>query len=151
MSTQSKNHKYAGALAFLLGGACLIPVFVLDSTALVLDRYASFLARYFKLILCTNASLLFLSVGILFWMGLLVPYYSADRRQRAKLDVFCGLIGAPILVSVTVTAYAVANKEDSLFLWFIFSLSVVLIMVYAAVIFVRLKFLRSKRSEVETT
>jgi hypothetical protein len=102
ISTKKKN-RIGGAIFLLFGALCIL--YIVYSQGLILENYSFFIVRYSKLILVSYVALGFVVFGILYFLGFLVPYYKANKYEKAKSNCFSSIFGAPLFFFLLILCF----------------------------------------------
>ena len=70
-----KSHKIIGILAILFGLVAFIPLINFENNNLIFTESKKYLIRYSLIISFISGGLYFIGMGILQYVGVLVPYY----------------------------------------------------------------------------
>ena len=99
----------------------LIPLasfLLFDEGKLILDGSNIFLIKYFPIVLIGNSGILLISLGVLFYKKLLVPYFSGaiTRYEKAKNQIYIFIFSIPTWVSLSAYVFFQSeNKSQKLF------------------------------------
>ena len=140
------GNKIIGIIGIVFGLGVFAPLVVLDNIQIAISEAGFFPLRYFKVILGIIGGSYFVAFGALTYTGFLSPYFSADRFEKAKLNVFSGLFSIPILLLLIISMLSLTVNSRLEGLWLIilwFGLAV-LIMVFVWGFFSGIKILRER-------
>jgi hypothetical protein len=96
MRTSAMGNKIAGIVFFLCGVLCIFYLFY--SQRLILEDFSFMLTRYSKVIVVAYAGVGFILFGVLYYMGVLIPYYKANTYYKAKNNLFMSVFAFPLFI-----------------------------------------------------
>ena len=109
MSSTTIGNRVAGAIFFLLGSLFIFYLFY--SQRLILDNYSFFFARYFKIISAAYGGIVLVFLGILYFIGFLIPYYKANTCEKAKNNIITSIFGLPFFAFLLITTSVSFNSS----------------------------------------
>lgn len=95
------ENKIIGAASVFLGIICVGFIFYYGGDRLVDSNSDAFISKYFVLIMFLTGGMYFLLLGFMVWSGKIVPYYKADKIERAKHHYWGALITTPFFISTS--------------------------------------------------
>ena len=102
-----RRNKIVGSVLILFGIFCISYLFY--SKPLTLDKHSFFIARYFKVLLCSYGGIFGIVFGVLYFIGFLTPYYAANPYEKAKANVWYSIFSFPLFMLMLIT---VSGKLD---------------------------------------
>jgi hypothetical protein len=93
-----------GIISIAFGIFCIGFLFICDFNNLIYRSSEIVFLRYFGPLLLINGGIYSVFLGIMFCLGRFVPYYKADKHEKAKLNFWGGLVGSPIIISIGLIA-----------------------------------------------
>lgn len=147
METPSLKNKLIGMLGIVFGLVCFLPLVAGERGKLVLGAYDLFIVKYSLIIVFINGGLLFIIFGVLIYLGIIVPYYSADKSKykRAKHNLLLMVLSLPFWVSISIAIFSMGRSSVVKILW-------IFVLIYITWIFLSsVKILRtSSRSDLRS-
>ena len=147
METPSLKNKVIGMLGIVFGMVCFLPLVAGERGKLILRSYDLFIVKYSLIIVFINGSLLFIIFGVLIYLGIIVPYYSADKSkyERAKYNLLLIVLSLPFWLSISIAIFAMGRSSVLKILW-------IFVLIYIAWILVSsVKILRTgSRSDLRS-
>ena len=114
-----KSHKIIGILAILFGLVAFIPLINFENNNLIFTESKKYLIRYSLIISFISGGLYFIGMGILQYVGVLVPYYLAkdNEYEKAKNHVFSFVLMSPFLFVLSMLLFFESDNLKFKFLW----------------------------------
>lgn len=147
METPSLKDKLIGMLGIVFGLVCFLPLVAGERGKLILRAYDLFIVKYSLIIVFINGGLLFIIFGVLIYLGIVVPYYSAykSKYERAKHNLLLIVLSLPFWVSISIVIFAMGRSSALKLLWIFVLIYIAWILVSSA------KILRSSsRSQLRS-
>ena len=96
--------------------ACFL---VFEKSKLVFNESNIFLIKYFPIILIGNGGILLITLGVLFYKKLLIPYYSEaiTKFEKAKIQIFISILSIPIWISLSLYVFFESENQKQKILW----------------------------------
>ena len=110
MGSSTRINRIVGILGIFFAILTFVPVLTFEENKLILVNHTFFFVRYFKLILLLNGSVLFLTLGVLFHIGLLVPL-STDKYEKAKLHLIGAILSTPTWLSLSIFLFVMVKHR----------------------------------------
>jgi hypothetical protein len=104
------RNKLISISLMVVGMVCLGSLFFLNKQKLIGPDSEIFIVRYFLPIMFINCGIYFFFLGVMFWLGLMVPYFKADKIEKAKHNFWGGLVGFPFF---TITGAILILSESN--------------------------------------
>ncbi len=104
------NHRSIGILGVIFGLVGLSIFFIRDVNELILSNSNIFFVKYFTVILAINGSFFFILLGVLLFLGKLIP---SNKYEKARNNLLALAFTSPCIVSLVTT---VLTQSDSM-LW----------------------------------
>lgn len=98
-----------GIVLIAFGIFCLAFLLIYDVKNLIYQGSEIFIIRITGPLLLINGGIYFIFLGLMFCFGRMVPYYKADRIEKAKHNFYGGLISSPIFISIS--SVAILNEK----------------------------------------
>ena len=105
-----KGDKFVAIIFLLCGAFCIFYLFY--SQRLILDNYSFFLTRYSKVILVPYIAFDLAFFGISYFTGFLVPYYKANKYEKAKSNMYSSIFALPIFLFLLILSIANLNNNE---------------------------------------
>jgi hypothetical protein len=110
MSLPTTGNKAAGTIFCLFG--LLLICYLFFSPKLIMDNYSFFLSRYFKVILAGYGVVFLVFLGISYFIGYLIPYYKANKYEKAKNNIFSSVFGIPFFLFLLISTSVSFNSNE---------------------------------------
>lgn len=104
-----KNYPLISLSSIAIGIFCLVFLFFFDSDELMARYVDPSTAKIVGPTILINGGLYFIFLGIMFWIGKMVPYYKADKLEKAKHNLWGGLICSPFFICISLIAIMSQN------------------------------------------
>jgi len=114
------SYKIVGSTLILFGLVALLFLYLADESILISEDSENILVKYFIVITMTNCAFAMIVTGILFIIGLLMPYYLVgdDKYEEAKHWVIGFILLLPLLITSSVTILTLSESTPWKFAWF---------------------------------
>jgi hypothetical protein len=115
----SKSHKIIGILSVLFGLMAFIPFIYFDENKLVWNEANHFIGRYSLVLSLISGGLFFIIMGILQYIGFLIPYYvvGENKYEKAKIHVTTTILSIPILFSLSIALFSESDNTKIKIVW----------------------------------
>ena len=104
-----KNNMFIGLLSIAIGSFCIVVLFLFDLHDLLEHFVEPSVAKFVGPLILINSAFYFLFLGLMFLAGKMVPYYKADKIERAKHNLWGSLICSPLIFCVCSIAIIFRN------------------------------------------
>ena len=105
-----RENRIIGIASILIGLFCIgFIIFYPDEQKLIATWSENIFIRYFIHIMFVNGGIYFVLIGIMFWMGRMIPYFRADKLEKAKHNFLSSLITLPLFVTVAMIILTAGN------------------------------------------
>ena len=115
----SQSHKIIGILAILFGLMAFIPLINFDESKLVWTESKNFIVRYSLVISFISGGLFFIVMGVLQYVGVIIPYYQVgeNKYEKAKTHVASTALATPILFALSTLLYSESDNTTFKIAW----------------------------------
>jgi len=114
------KNKPVSLLSIIIGIACLGALFFIDKQKLIGPESENFIVRYFLPIVIINGGIFFIFMGVMCWLGFLVPHYKANKIEKARNNFWGGLVAFPIFtITGAILILSESNKWKIIGVFFI--------------------------------
>lgn len=148
MESLGKANKITGTVTAVIGVFCFSALFIFDRNKLIFPEHSYFFIKYYKVILLLIGGMFFVTDGILLYLGILVPYFTANRYEKAKNNIFAGVLSLPIWLITTIALLMISN--DTIFQGyrlFLIALWMILMILFGWLMLSSLNTLRGRGKE----
>ena len=113
------SNKLLGIFLMFSGLIILACFLVFEKSKLVFNESNIFLIKYFPIILIGNGGILLITLGVLFYKKLLIPYYSEaiTKFEKAKIQIFISILSIPIWISLSLYVFFESENQKQKILW----------------------------------
>jgi hypothetical protein len=113
------SNRFIGILLICFGLIILACFLVFDKNKLVYNESNIFWIKYFPIILIGNGGILFITLGVLFYNKLLIPYFTdaITKFEKAKNQIFIFIFSIPIWISLSAYVFLESENKRQKILW----------------------------------
>jgi predicted neutral ceramidase superfamily lipid hydrolase len=139
MKDSLPNNKVVGVIGVIFGSIGIASLFIGDINDLVIPLSDIFFVKYAVIIGILNCSSYFIVIGILIFIGKLIPYYKGvSRYEKARSHLFTIIFLIPFVISLVSTIIVIKKGV----FWSLLGLSI--IVYYCWSIYANLRLLKDR-------
>jgi hypothetical protein len=86
--------------SIVVGVVCLCTLFFIDKQKLIGPDSEILIVRYFLPLGIINGGIFFILMGVMCWLGFLVPHYKANKVEKARNNFWGSLVAFPIFTII---------------------------------------------------
>lgn len=148
MESSGKANKITGTVSAGIGMLCLLALLIFDKSKLIFPDHDYFVIKYYKVILLLNGGILFIAFGTLLYLGILVPYFSANKYEKAKSNLSAGVLSLPVWLITAIALLKISNDMFFQGYWrFLIVLWMILMILFGWLMLSSLNTLRGRGKE----